>query len=153
MKPFQYEWRPGCRFSGDPQKTGEFLRSLGERITTEEVVEAAEPSKSPIHKHFEWDNDEAGRRWRLLQGRNLIRSVVVRFEDAPVTEPQFVHAISGSGDSAEPLYATIAEVLSDDELLESATREALNYMESGRDRWSHIGKVRSAFDRGIKELG
>lgn len=48
-------------------------------IRADDVVAAAEPENSPIHDLFEWDDEEAGARYRLSQARTLIRSVRVQY--------------------------------------------------------------------------
>jgi hypothetical protein len=47
------------------------------RLTPEAVVRDAEDPDSPLHDYFEWDNKEAGHRWRIEQARALIVSVRV----------------------------------------------------------------------------
>lgn len=48
------------------------------RITPELVLSEAVKPTSPLHDHFEWDDTKAAHRWRLVQARELIRSVKVR---------------------------------------------------------------------------
>lgn len=65
------------------QEVGEFLEATfpsGE-FTPADVVRVAKPKKSPIHKHFEWDNDKAAQKFRLSQARCLIISISVEVQD------------------------------------------------------------------------
>jgi hypothetical protein len=41
------------------------------------VLQAAKPKNSALHSWFEWDDQKAGHQYRLWQGRQLIRRVVV----------------------------------------------------------------------------
>jgi len=59
------------------RKTLEQLKSEG-RATPDAFLTAAEPEDSPLHKFFEWDNDRAAHEHRLLQARQLVRTVVLR---------------------------------------------------------------------------
>ena len=59
------------------------------RIFPADVVKAAEQKSSPLHKHFEWDDTEAGHQWRLQQARSLIAKYTVVFEVGP--EKKVVH--------------------------------------------------------------
>lgn len=65
------------------------------RLTPELVVSAAEPVDSPLHHCFEWDDDEAARKFRLVQAGHLIRRVQIRvdrFDDAePLRVRAFLH--------------------------------------------------------------
>lgn len=47
------------------------------------VVERARNPEHPLHKRFDWNNDDAGDRWRLHQAAQLIRSVTVNIERTP----------------------------------------------------------------------
>ena len=44
------------------------------------VVEAARSPTSPLHSCFDWDDSEAGQKWRIAQARHLLR-VIVRYEE------------------------------------------------------------------------
>jgi hypothetical protein len=45
-------------------------------IRAEDVVAAARPEKSPLHRFFTWDDTEAAERYRIYEARNLLRCVV-----------------------------------------------------------------------------
>ncbi len=47
-------------------------------VRPEAVVEAARDEESPLHRFFEWDNDEAAEQYRLYQARKLIVRVTVK---------------------------------------------------------------------------
>lgn len=68
------------------QKLGEALALVAEKssghLVPKAVVEAARDKKSPLHKHFEWDNQIAADKFRLDQARSLIRSIHVENSDA-----------------------------------------------------------------------
>ena len=53
------------------------------KVTTTLVLDAAGDPGSPLHDHFEWDDTEAGHRYRLIQSRNLIRTVRIVYNDEP----------------------------------------------------------------------
>jgi hypothetical protein len=59
---------------------GSALRSIWEdrgRLGAEDVVEVATPATHPLHDFFEWDDTEAGRKYRVWQAGQLIRSVKI----------------------------------------------------------------------------
>lgn len=63
----------------------------GGQLTAPDVVAEAQPTKSPLHPAFEWNNKAAAGQYRLHQARNLIKSVVVQMDDSTEARPQFVH--------------------------------------------------------------
>jgi hypothetical protein len=62
---------------------GTSLRSIWEdrgRLVAEDVVDDATPEDHPLHSFFEWDDTEAGRKYRIWQAGQLIRSVKILVE-------------------------------------------------------------------------
>lgn len=55
------------------------------RVTPEIVVEAASDVRHPLHDYFEWDDNEAARRFRIDQARHLITRVKVEYKSTPGT--------------------------------------------------------------------
>lgn len=55
-------------------------------VTPEEVVKEATPDDAPLHGQFEWNNDKAAHKYRLVQARTMIRSVgvIIRGEKKPL---------------------------------------------------------------------
>lgn len=51
------------------------------RLTPALVVAAARPKSHPLHDHFEWSNQIAGEKYRLIQARELIASVKVVYRE------------------------------------------------------------------------
>lgn len=92
----------------DPQKIGETLAKLsdaaGGKLKPKAVVDAARDTKSPLHRHFEWDDSAAAEAYRLDQARNLIR--IVRVEDEAAEEGShraFLSINDASGVAYRPL--------------------------------------------------
>ena len=56
-----------------------FLRKRfpGGCYTAEQVVAAAESSRSPIHRYFQWDDRRAAQLYRVQQARVMINCLVV----------------------------------------------------------------------------
>lgn len=108
--------------------TQEQLQAIYNRhrtLTPEIVLTEATDPKHPLHPRFEWDDGEAGHRYRLHQAQSMIRSVQVIVERGPEKEPIMVRAfVSESeimrGGDAPPdergVYLPIEEVVSNDVL-------------------------------------
>lgn len=80
-----YRANQGVLSQKNAQIFGEFLdeleATLGRGPTTEDVVKAAKPKRSPIHHLFEWDNEIAGHKYRISRARTLILAIVVLEEE------------------------------------------------------------------------
>ena len=57
-------------------------------IKASTLVDSARPKSSPIHSAFEWDDKKAGEEYRLMQARQWIRKIVIRYQDV---EERLVH--------------------------------------------------------------
>lgn len=97
-------------------------------LTPEQVVKEAENEASPLHSHFEWDDTEAARKFRLVQAHGLIIRCKVDIEltaDKVIRTRQFVHR-ADQGD-----YAAAMDVLADerqaDLVLAQARRELATF--------------------------
>ena len=55
------------------------------RIDPEAVVSAARDPDHPLHKHFDWDNQSAGHKFRITQAAALIRRVKLRVRTTTVS--------------------------------------------------------------------
>jgi len=79
-------------------------------LRVEDVVDAARPHNSLLHRYFEWNDSVAAEKYRMEQARHLIKIIVVPMavEDGGiVTVPLYVHEEDGQG------YTTIYDVLDD----------------------------------------
>jgi len=50
------------------------------KVTSELLLQNAEPIESPLHELFEWDDAVAGRKYRLSQATNIIINLAVEVE-------------------------------------------------------------------------
>lgn len=65
---------------GDAEVLGRRFDSLATElgaVTPEDIVQDAESPESPTHPYFEWDDAEAGRRYRVTQAREYLRFITV----------------------------------------------------------------------------
>jgi hypothetical protein len=105
-------------------------RTVG--LTAESLLEQAKNPKSSLHELFDWDNKEAGVKWRLQQARVLINEVkIIVGEKVKYAFENVSVVISNNNEEieSERLYKPIFEVLSNEDYrkqkLESAKRSIL----------------------------
>lgn len=149
----EIKWKSGYRTKGDAKVAYKRLEEIKEKgggvLTAGAVVEDARKTSSPLHKQFEWDDSIAAEMHRLEQGRYIIRSIEVVYEDAPHVKPQKLYVTTtqlAKGDSPErKVYRTIEETLEDpdarSELLMCAMRDAISF----RRKYHALSELASVF--------
>jgi len=106
-------------------------------ILAHAVVEAARPVTSPLHVHFQWDNDKAAEEYRLYQARKLVQVVIYERAPGDLTR-SFVsvvveHKVKGQPSEMVRAYVDVGKVLDDPRLREQMLQQAIDEVE----RWSH----------------
>ncbi|SDD61387.1 hypothetical protein SAMN04488581_2666 [Mycolicibacterium neoaurum] len=110
-------------------------------LTPQIVVEEARPDTAPLHNRFEWDDEVAGEKYRLVQAAELIRSVRITFSDNKTGERRYVrgfHSLRQAGDTERGGYAPTEEIVQD----EIATKLLLNELKREiadlRKKYGHL---------------
>jgi hypothetical protein len=142
-------WSAGSRFKTDAavaHKEVERIRiKNGGDIDAEQIVQAAESKRNPLHKEFEWDDALAAHQHRLEVGRLLLRSLVVVRDDISTDRPQRVyHHISTPATKTEEtkrVYRTAEDVLADPDTRADLLRRALKELISFRDRFRDLQEL------------
>ncbi len=113
-------------------------------LRAHDVVEAAKAPTHPLHQHFEWNNTKAAAAYRLVQARNLIRSITVirPAEDRPVMRPIYFSLDSdriqhGGG------YQRIETIMASDALQEEMHSAALRDLQAWARRYRTIERLTS----------
>jgi hypothetical protein len=144
-----FQWKQGSRYSIDPQATGERLEALTEAnngcITPRVVWQDAQAEDSPMHDAFTWDDEEAARKHRDNEARQLIRSIrtVVQHEDG--TERPSYGYFHVELEDVGPAYVTSARALTDDELHAQVVADALAIGAAWARRYEGIEELAGAF--------
>ncbi|MGH8626432.1 MAG: hypothetical protein ACREYC_14580 [Gammaproteobacteria bacterium] len=100
-------------------------------VHASQLVEAARPKSSAAHNAFEWDNGKAGDKYRLVQARQWLRVVRVRYEER---EERLVHVpMQGrEEDGNEGIYRTTSVVVATPDEFERALAEATATLHAAR---------------------
>lgn len=69
----------------DAQLIGTFIeKTFPNGVKPKELVDAARPRSSPIHKYFTWDDSIAAENYRLQEARKLVSCLIVEIDDRPM---------------------------------------------------------------------
>lgn len=79
-------WKFEKKYKADPELAYSEINSL-ESITPQNVVDLARNEDSVIHNDFEWDDEVAGEKYRVMQARDMLRSFVLIRDEEP-TQPE-----------------------------------------------------------------
>jgi hypothetical protein len=111
-----------------------------------DVVEAASNPESVLHDAFDWADDEAARKWRLHQARNLIRVTVV-MQDMGKRDPIEVRAFVSltpdrkTGDG----YRLVTDCMKKREWREQMLADALAEMEAFERKYAVLTELAVVF--------
>ena len=113
-------------------------------IKPEDVVEFAKDPATALHTHFEWDDTEAAREYRLVQARTVIRlCITIVQEDVPPVRA-FVSLpsdrVRGGG------YRSIQDVVNDESRRQEMLRDALERLQAIKRTYAHLQALRPIFD-------
>jgi hypothetical protein len=121
----------------------------GGLLLPQDVVAAARNPKSPIHDLFEWDDSEAGHRYRLIQARVLIR-VAVTVLPTETKDVRVRAFVSLSTDRREEGgYRATVDVMKNDASRRQMLADAFAELDSFRkkfERLRELNEVLSAID-------
>jgi len=135
----KYSWK-SAGFSADVQVVGEELEEVereGE-ITAEHVLEYAERHKdSELHKCFEWNDDEASRKYRLYQARQIICSISVEIKEEPKVKQRVYFSVKSS-DTDDRVFKNINNILENDDEYRQLVERARNEFDSCKEKYETL---------------
>ena len=156
------QWKNGSKISGDAEKVYcelEVIRKHDGDITPQAVVAKAKAKRSAMHRHFEWNDESAGYRYRLEQARKLVRSIEIIHVEAPKVPAKAYSVVTRparSENKPRKVYQSTEEALQDpvqrDEILGNAIRDAISY----RRKYAalqELSQVFRAFDEFVENFG
>jgi hypothetical protein len=135
------------------QRFGEHIETIMEGrdgdATAQVVYEDARKKRSPLHSFFEWDDAVAAEAYRLDQAEYIVRSIhrVVKHDDGSEEEVLAFHSVVvvRPDATAERTYATLARVLSEEELRSQILARAMHEFEQWRKRYNQYQELAPLF--------
>lgn len=119
----------------------------GDMLTPRAIVVAARDTASPLHRLFEWDNDRAGERYRVMQAGVLLNSIKIEW----VGEKRNAYVNARVTVMDEPVrgYFPIHRVASEQELYQAVLEQAVHELEYTQRKYQEIRELRGIID-GVK---
>ena len=129
------------------QVVGETLEALknqqGGLLHQEDIVRAAKPKRSVLHKYFEWDDKIAGHRFRLEQAEKLIHAIVIVPDDDEEEIRAFVSIPSKRGQGGS--FTSIEDAMSTADWRQSLLETALRELEAFQKRYERLSEFAALF--------
>lgn len=126
------------------QATIDELKSLAARnsgvLLPEKVIESARNKNSILHRCFEWDNNEAAHKYRMIQARYMISVAVEVIPHSKVQTKVFVSLSKDRYDGGG--YRTTVDVMSDQQMYQQLLDDALENMERFREKYQRLKELR-----------
>ena len=120
----------------------EELRRILDRdgvLSPEAVVKAAKNPRSPLHSHFEWDDNAASNMWRLEQARHLIKRVRVTIQPDEGSERTVrVRAYFPVGPKE---YVSTVKALKDSALRQKVLKAAFRELAAFRTKYKDLKEL------------
>lgn len=132
------QWKNGSKLTGSAEPVYneiEKIRKKHGHVTARLVLDKAESSRSPLHRHFEWDDKKAAEAHRLDKARYVLRSIETIHVEAPnmpvKTYSSVTVASKEIGGEPKRAYQSTEEAMKDpiqrDEILGNAIRDAISF--------------------------
>lgn len=148
-----YQWKIKGLYKGVEAEAAaaelERIQSIYGKITPDIIVREATDLSSPLHPCFEWDNDIAGDRYRLIQARTLLNNIqVVVLSDGESREISVYEVVS-----REEGYKSIDTFTSENiEYVRIEIKRQLHVLNNKLKLYNNFSKVRDLITQAIDEI-
>ncbi len=150
--------KKGASFSNEKaQVIGEELTRIQAKnngaLTAPQVVKEAQKKKSLLHPYFDWEDNEAAKKWRLWQARNLINHIDITYVDNGVekTKPMYLNIKKVDNEEGERAYVDIITVGNSEYMRQQALKDALSQLIHWREKYKWLQELNTIITK-ITEL-
>lgn len=150
----KYNWAPGrsAMFGKlDANVVGPEIERLEKKykhaLEPQQLLDEARSVQSPIHAAFDWNDETAAEKYRLVQARNLLRSVNVTIITPDREErvvPVFVSSQKKT-DLTKRSYSSTEYAMSDPELRSEVLKLALREFAALRRKYAELNELSQLF--------
>ena len=153
----KYAWKRQQISKLSAQVVGDELEKLEKQnegaLLPSTVVKAARPTKSKLHGCFEWDNRKAADNYRENQARELLRKIVIVYEDQKGNTDN-IRAFVRIQHDDESYYTCTARVQDDEELQDNVLEQILAELMAVKRKYTQfkspmLQKIWEAIDEAI----
>lgn len=139
------EWKIRGVFKADAGQVFEEIKSIGGKVTPEEVVEKAEDPKTELHKCFEWDDQKAAHSWRCKQAQSIIQMLIVMPDehDKAPTEPIRCMVSTGQRDNG---YTVLNVAVRDEEQYSRMLQQAKEELAAFTRKYRLVAELKELID-------
>lgn len=134
-------------------KRGETLAELNRLVEKyngmldpHDVVSEARENGSKLHHLFEWDNNAAGDKYRLIQARILLTTVKVTI-NGEKREAFFNAKVTLNGNGRVRGYFPLSRVLSDETIHRDVLRQAVRDLEYCERKYQELQELRGIINK------
>lgn len=122
----------------EAHRAGEFLSKTfkDQPFTSADVVEVARDPDSPLHKHFDWNVEEAAEKWWRTQAAHIVRSIlVIEKRGDKQIESRGFHYVTLSNGHTERRFVNQEVVWRQPDLSQQVVQSALRELRSWKKRY------------------
>lgn len=151
-------WTYDGKYKADPEAAYAEIQAL-ETITPQNVVNLARSPESVIHNDFEWNDEIAGEKYRVIQAGNMIRSFVLIRDEEPtqgkeskgvvysVEEPHPVGKLRALHSTSKPHeYASCELFIENKDEYQILLGKAIAELEAFKRRYAMIAELEDVFN-------
>lgn len=147
----EYEKKHGSPVDGDPQVIGKELERIRiERGSLEPDVVVDEVERlgtdSPLYDYFTWDDQEAAKKQRRNEARQITRSVTIKRVDGRETQGTVRAFVHVGTDDGKPGYESTVVAMRDKTERERLLERAKRAMERFEERYGHLEEFADLID-------
>lgn len=136
-------WSIRDGFKADAQKCAEEIRTLGDEIRAEQVLELARDETTELHKCFEWDDSIAAEKYRYVQAQRVIRMLVIKEEQEPEDRPpvrMYYKTASNEG------YKPVELIVRKQDEYEALLKRAYAELQAFKAKYAMLAELQELFE-------
>lgn len=134
------------------------------KVSPSIVLELAKDPNHPLHNFFEWDNETASNKYRLIQARELINSIIIEVINEQKNQKHKVRAffsVSKNSDSemvmngnqhTDNYFVSIEDVESNDDLMRYEKLKAKSELKAFQMKYSFLDNYLGSIFNEIEKL-
>ena len=156
----KYIWKRQQISTVPAQIVGEELERLEKEnegaLIPATIVRESKPVKAILHNCFEWDNKKAADGYRENQARELLRKIVVVYENDKGKQDNIRAFVRIQNDDGESYYTCTTRLLDDPELQDNVLQQIFEELVAVKKKYGQfkspaLQKIWSAIDELVEE--